>query len=150
DRAWISQEVVKTGSLGDPRYVGFSAIDPDFSRLDLGVVVSKAEIKISDFIADEYLIYLTIFGILGSVFAVLLDRRERGRFWSAQSWFLRLISWPVLLLSAGNLILDFAVQNLATAYIDMIVAIYATLWWLIPARLITMAVERFIWQPLED
>lgn len=150
DRAWISQEIVPIGTRGDPTYVGHGSVDPLFSRITMGVLTSPTEINVRDFVPEEYFVYLTIFGVLGSVFAVLMDRKKHGRFWSAQSWLLRVMAWPVLLLAGGNLLLDFAVQELQTSYVDMIVLVYDCLWWVVPARIAGIALERFLWVPLEQ
>lgn len=150
DRAWISQDIVPESTLGNPSYVGFGSDDPDFSQIDLGIIVKRGEFVVRDFIPEEFFIYIWIFGFIGSVFALAMDRRERGRFWAAQSWLLRLISWPALLLSSGNLLLDFAVQNIPEHYIDSIILGYEVLWWLVPARIGGIALERFLWVPLED
>ncbi len=150
ERAWISQDIVPESTLGNPSYVGYGSDDPDFSQIDLGIIIKKGEFVVRDFIPSEYFIYIWIFGFIGTVFALGMDRRERGRFWSAQSWALRLISWPALLLSSGNLLLDFAVQNIPEHYIDSIILGYEFLWWLVPARIAGIALERFLWAPLED
>ncbi len=150
DRAWISQEIVPIGTRGDPTYVGHGSVDPLFSRITMGILTSPAEINVRDFVPEEYFVYLTIFGVLGSVFAILMDRKKHGRFWSAQSWLLRVMAWPVLLLAGGNLLLDFAVQELQAGYVDMIVLVYDCLWWIIPARICGIALERFLWVPLEQ
>jgi len=150
DRAWISQDIVPESTLGNPAYVGFGSDDPDFSQIDLGIIIKKGQFAIRDFIPPEFFIYIWIFGFIGSIFALAMDRRERGRFWAAQSWLLRLIAWPALLLSSGNLLLDFAVQNIPEHYIDGIILGYELLWWLVPARIAGIALERFVWLPLED
>ena len=150
DRAWVSQEIVPVGTRGDPTYVGHGSVDPLFSRITLGILTSPARINVRDFVPEEYFVYLTIFGVLGTVFAVLMDRKKHGRFWSAQSWMLRLMSWPVLLLAGGSLLLDFAVQELQAGYVDMIVLVYDCLWWIVPARICGIALERFLWVPLEQ
>lgn len=150
ERAWVSQEIIPVGTRGDPAYVGHGSVDPLFSRITMGILTSPARINVRDFVPEEYFVYLAIFGFLGSVFGVLMDRKQHGRFWSVQSWILRVMSWPVLLLAGGNLLLDFAVQELQTGYVDMIVLIYDCLWWIIPARLCGIALERFLWVPLEQ
>lgn len=150
DRAWVSQEIVPIGTRGDPTYVGHGSVDPLFSRISLGVLTSPARINVRDFVPEEYFVYLAIFGFLGTIFAVVMDRKKHGRFWSAQSWILRVMAWPVLLLAGGNLLLDFAVLELQDGYVDMIVLIYDCLWWIIPARLSAIALERFLWVPLEQ
>lgn len=150
DRAWVSQEIVPIGTRGDPTYVGHGSVDPLFSRITMGILTSPARINVRDFVPEEYFVYLTIFGVLGTVFAVLMDRKKHGRFWSAQSWMLRLMAWPVLLLAGGSLLLDFAVQELQAGYVDMIVLVYDCLWWIVPARISGIALERFLWVPLEQ
>lgn len=150
DRAWVSQEIVPIGTRGDPNYVGHGSVDPLFSRITMGVLTSPARINVRDFVPEEYFVYLTIFGVLGTIFAIVMDRKKHGRFWSAQSWILRVMAWPVLLLAGGNLLLDFAVLELQDGYVDMIVLVYDCLWWVIPARLCGIALERFLWVPLEQ
>lgn len=150
DRAWISQEVDSAGGRGDPTYVGYGTVDPLFSTITLGLQVSPAEFSVRDFIPSDYFVYLAIFGILGTLFAVVMDRKKHGRFWSVQSWILRVMAWPVLLLAGGNLMLDFAVANLNRSYVDTLVLGYKMLWWVVPARLVDIAVERFVWIPLEE
>ncbi|MDA0997876.1 MAG: mechanosensitive ion channel family protein, partial [Proteobacteria bacterium] len=150
NKAWISQEIVPVGTRGDPTYVGHGAVDPDFSKITMGVLISRAEVSARDFISADYFVYLTIFGVLGTVFAVVMDRKKHGRFWLAQSWILRVMSWPVLLLAGGNLLLDFAVFELSKGYVDMLVLGYKCLWWLVPGRIFGIALERFLWVPLEE
>jgi len=150
DRAWISQEIVPVGTRGDPTYVGHGSVDPLFSRITMGVLTSPARINVRDFVPEEYFVYLAIFGVLGSIFAVLMDGKKHGRFWSAQSWLLRVMAWPVLLLAGGNLLLDFAVAELQAGYVDIIVLVYDCLWWIIPARICGIGLERFLWVPLEQ
>jgi potassium efflux system protein len=150
ERAWISQDVVGKTSAGNPDYVGFAATDPLFSQVDLGIVVKEIQINVRDFIPAEYFLYIGIFGLLGIIFAVTMDRRERGRFWSVQSWGLRVVAWPAFLLAASNLSLDIAVRHLSDAYVDKIVMVFDCLWYIVPARLVGIAIERFVWQPLED
>lgn len=150
ERAWISQDIVPESTLGNPTYVGFGSDDPDYSQIDLGIIIKRGEFVVRDVIPAEFFIYIWIFGFTGTVFALVMDRRERGRFWAAQSWFLRLVAWPALLLSSGNLLLDFAVLNIAEHNIDSIILGYEFLWWLVPARIGGIALERFLWLPLED
>ena len=150
DSAWISQDVSRKGTKGDPAYVGYGSADPEFSKVDLGILIKPAEFNARDFIPSEYFIYIGIFGLLGIIFAIAMDRQEKGRFWTVQSWGLRVVAWPMFLLAAGNIILDLAVQHLSAHYIDNFILAYNMLWWIMPARLLGIAMERFVWLPLED
>ncbi|MBF0192590.1 MAG: mechanosensitive ion channel [Magnetococcales bacterium] len=149
DQAWVSQERFLTSSLGKPAYVGFGTAEPEFSRIDLGMIVSKEEFAARDFIPYEYFIYLGIFGLIGLIFALGIDANTQGAFWKITSWSLRVIFWPIFLISFGNLFLDYAYQQLSPHMTEYFLLSYKVLWWLIPAMLTTMALERFLWEPLE-
>jgi ABC-type branched-subunit amino acid transport system substrate-binding protein/small-conductance mechanosensitive channel len=150
ERAWVSQEAALRGTGGDPTFVGFGKPLPSFSTIDMGMILKPDGFKARDAFPADSFIYIAIFSLAGSVVASLLDRKERGQFWRMQTLVLRAISWPLLLVSVGNLFLDYALQNFSTSAIDAIFFVYETLWWMVPARIITISLERFLWVPIES
>ncbi len=150
ENAWVSQDMVRERGDGAPQYVGMTGEQPLFSTITLGALVKPESITARDLIAGEYFIYIAIFGFLGMLAAVILDSRKLGRYWSFQSWLLRLLFWPMALLAAGNLLIDWSFASLAPATTLSLATVYDSLWWLLGARLADMAVRRFIWNPLED
>ncbi len=151
DNAWMSQDVVRERGDGAPQYVAMTGEQPLFSKISLGILLKPASATARDVIAAEYFIYIAIFGLLGAIFAVALDSRKwsSSRYWVIQSWLLRVISWPLLLLSAGNLIIDWAFGNLAPSTTLNCVIVYESLWWILAASLTDKAIRRFIWDTLE-
>ncbi len=149
DRAWISQDIARRGAEGDPAFVGFGKPQPEFSLLDMGSLLKPDQIDPRDFVPNDWFLIIAIFSLVGSVVANLLDRKDRGQFWRMQTLGLRIVSWPLLLMSAGNMALDYGLQNLTTSTVDMIVMTCASLWWVVPARLAVISLERFVWVPLE-
>jgi potassium efflux system protein len=150
DRAWVSQEVAEEDALGSPKYVGYGSISPDYSKIDLGVVIKKATLSPRDFVPAEWFIYIAIFAAVASIIASVMDSKRQGRFWHMHSYGMRLVAWPLLLLAGGNLALDHAYQNLPLAQVYLAVTLYDGLWWAVPARLLVMAISRFAWIPLEE
>lgn len=150
DDAWLSQELVKEQSDGAPQYVGQTGEQPQFSNITLGVLLKPSSANARDVIAGEYFIYIAIFGILGSIIAILMDRRHQNRYWVVQAWLLRVIFWPLLLLSSGNLILDYAFTHFSQSTTRTLVNTYESVWWMIGAWLADIAVRRFIWFGLEQ
>lgn len=150
DNAWISQDLVRERGDGAPQYVGMTGEQPLFSTITLSVLLKPETMAARDIIADEYFVYIAIFGLLGSLAAIGLDIRKLGRYWALQSWILRLIFWPLLALSIGNLMIDWAFMHLSLASTHQLVTFYEGMWWLLAARLLDMAVRRFIWTPLEN
>ncbi|MCW2241057.1 ABC transporter substrate-binding protein [Azospirillum canadense] len=148
-RAWISQDVTTVSSEGDPNYVGFGRPQPDFSRVDFGVVATPDAPAARDFIHRDFFVYIAIFSVVLAVFAAFMDRRDRGQFWKIQTLFMRILSWPLLLMSVGNIALDQAVAALPASGIAMVVNGVDVLWWIVPAILVDRTMERFVWTPLE-
>lgn len=150
DNAWVSQNLVRERGDGAPQYVGMTGEQPVFSNITLGVLLKPEALSARDFISGEYFIYIAIFGLLGALMAIVLDVRKLVRFWAFQSWLLRLIFWPMLLLAAGNLAIDWSFENWTPGATKSLVMVYESLWWLMGARLTDMAVRRFVWTPLEE
>ena len=149
-RAWIGQDIKGRSILGNPKYVGHTGSAPEFSTIEAGIILEKNQFNLKKFVDPDYFVYLAIFGILGGMFAIGMDRKGRGGFWNFHSWILRVASWPVLLLAGGSIALDFSAQNLSVYYTEMLAVAYQSLWWIVPARLLTLALERFVWLPLES
>jgi branched-chain amino acid transport system substrate-binding protein len=150
DEAFFSQELVRAGSDGDPGFVGFGKPQPMFSRITLDLVVKRDEIDLRALLPRQALAYLAIFALSGAILARLLDRRDRGQFWRMQTLVLRLATWPVLLGAGSALALDYAVANAGLAVVSAVDFGTRALWWLVPARLATLTVDRFVWAPLES
>ena len=150
DNAWVSQDLVRERGDGAPQYVGMTGEQPLFSNITLGVLLKPETLAARDVIPGEYFIYIAIFGLLGALAAIALDMRKLGRYWSVQSWLLRLIFWPLLLLAVGNMLIDWSFSSCSPSTTHTIVIYYESFWWLIIARLADIAVRRFVWMPLED
>lgn len=150
ERSWISQEVFEGTGEGDPAFIGFGKQAAEFTRIDLGVILAPAGIDPSAAVPYNWFVYLFIFALVALLFAAIMDRKDRGQFWRFQTLGIRAIGWPVLLISSSTLILDYSAQNLPDAVTDTIVMFFDTLWWLIPARLIAISLERFMWVPIEE
>lgn len=151
DNAWVSQELKRERGEGAPQYVGMTGELPMFSAMTLGILLKPAMINARDVVSAEYFIYLAIFGLVGAIFTVATERRKWGmQQWALQSWTLRLIFWPMLLMSFGNLLLDWSFSNSAPSFTRSLVIAYESAWWLLAAWLVDLAVHRFVWSRLEE
>ena len=149
DQALFSQQLGRSGADGDPSYVGFGKPAPLFSHMSMDVVVTLDEFDIATLLPPSILVYLAIFALSGSILAFLLDRKGSGQFWRMQTLILRLICWPALLASASALALDYTVGNGSLSMAQAVDFLSRLAWWLVPARLVSLSVQRFIWVPLE-
>ena len=149
DNAWVAQDVVRERGDGAPQYVGMTGEQPMFSVITLSLLLAPESLSARDFLSSEHLIYLGIFGLVGAVAAAVMDWKRRRQTLQLQTWLLRLIFWPCLLLSVGNFAIDFSFNNLASSTNRLVVDIYDSIWWIMAARLSDMALRRFLWIPLE-
>lgn len=149
ENAWVSQNLEKSSGDGAPQYVGMTGEQPMFSTITMGIMLKPEAMTAQDVIDREYFIYLAIFGVLGVLVAQVLDMRKLGRYMDFQSWLMRVIFWPMLILAVGNLLINWSYSNLAPATTKTMVLVYASLWWALGAMLVDMAIDRFVWNPLE-
>ena len=149
DQAFLSQEQVRSGTTGDPSYVGYGRPAPVFSRIAMDVLVKPDAIDIHALLPQVAFVYLAIFAFSGAVLASVMDRRDRGQFWRMQTLVLRLVTWPTLLATLGALALDYAAANSSLWVVQTLDALIGAAWWLVPARLLSLAVDRFVWAVLE-
>ncbi|CAK0761144.1 Peripla_BP_6 domain-containing protein [Gammaproteobacteria bacterium] len=149
EKAWISQDIMSRSSQGDPSYVGFGRPASDFSKVEVGIILKPDLIRARDLIPSQYFWYIAIFSGFGSLLAFSLDKKYGKQFWIVQTFFLRLISWPLLLISLGNLLLDEVTHHSTSGVVENVWTLYSIANWIVPALLLVIAIERFIWIPLE-
>jgi ABC-type branched-subunit amino acid transport system substrate-binding protein/small-conductance mechanosensitive channel len=150
DKAWLSQDTVSRGSDGDPNFVGFGRPAPEFSRLEMGTILKPDLIRARDVIPSQHFLYIAVFSAIGALLAFLLDRKQGNHNWGLQTFLLRLVTWPLLLVSLGNLLLDYALISAAPSVVNIIWILYRIALWFVPAGLLMLAIERFIWSPVEN
>lgn len=149
DEALFSQQLSRSGSDGDPSFVGFGKPAPVFSHMSMDVVLILDELDLGALLPASVLVYMAIFALSGSFLALLLDRKDRGQFWRMQTLILRLICWPALLSSVVGLALDYVEENGSLSVAVAIDTVGRASWWFVGARLMSLTVTRFIWAPLE-
>ena len=147
--AWLSQDVVRERGDGELQYVGATGEQPFFSTITAGVRIRPLNTTARDVIDPEYFLYIGIFGLMGSAFAVMVQRRKWSSHHVLHSWLLQATFWPLALLSVGNILLDLSVVSLNPDQTRTAGLTYECAWWVMGARLADMAVRRFFWAPLE-
>jgi|GEM_PF-989540 len=149
EKAWVSQDIAPRSSQGNPNFVGFGRPVPDFSTVEFGIIIKPDLIRARDIIPSQYFWYIAIFSWFGSLLAFSLDKKYGKQYWRLHTFLLRLISWPLLMVSLGNLVLDNALRYATPGVVGNVWTIYNITNWIIPALLLVIAMDRFIWMPLE-
>ena len=150
EKAWLSQDTVMRGSDGNPNFIGFGRPAPEFSRLEMGTILKPDLIRARDVIPSQHFFYIAILSSFGTLLAFLMDRKRNKNHRGVQSFILRLVAWPLLLVSVGNLILDYVLETATPSVVNLVWTAYQVALWLVPAGLISLAIERFVWIPIEQ
>jgi len=142
------QDVAKKYSLGDPEYLNVQGGTIEYSRFNAGIQIKKNELTLRGKIPWEYAYNLMVVSII-IIFALNIVSRKFRSF-SKWIWFLQTIIAFILLISSEVLLVDWLSRNLETYNVEFFIKVFDILWWLIPAFLLNMASENFIWTPIEE
>lgn len=142
------QHTIKESSLGSLKYLNVPGGVIEFSQFNMGITIINNSFTLRRAIdresADNIL-------LLSSIVILLLSfRRNMFKNFSKTIWFFQAIFAFLLLISSEIVLLDWIVRENYFRNIDVIIKIFDILWWAIPAILLHIAVERFLWTPIEE
>ncbi|EDN68805.1 MscS Mechanosensitive ion channel [Beggiatoa sp. PS] len=141
------QAIAERYSLGDPDYLNVQNGKVEYSQFNVVVHIKRNELTPRGKIDPKYAYYLMI---LSSIFILLLNIiSKKFRQWSKWVWFFQVILAIILLLSGEVLLVRWLAEEIGAYNMKFVIRIFDILWWIIPAFLINMASESFIWTPLE-
>jgi potassium efflux system protein len=148
-RVWFFPKIVKEYSAGDPDHLNVPEGVVEYSRFNAAVQIKKDQFTLRGIIPRLYAQNLMV--ISGIVFLLLtFFVKSDQTLFKFLIWFLQVIFASLLLLSGEIKFADWLAENVNTSLRKSIVKVFDILWWLIPAFLVNVASERFIWTPLED
>lgn len=141
-------DITRKYSLGDPEYLNVLGGIVEFSQFNAGLQIKKNELTLRGRIPYQYAYNLMV---LSSIFILLLNIvSKKYRSFSKGVWFFQAVLAFLLLLSGEVLLVDFLSQNIEAYNMKFVIRIFDILWWLIPAFLLNLASESFIWTPIEE
>ena len=141
-------DVVKKYSLGDPEYLNVQAGKVEYSRFNASVPLKKNEMTLRGVIPDSVAQPLIV--LSGLLIFLLNMVSKKFRKLSKWIWFFQASLAFIFLLSAEVVLIDLLSKNLETYQMKFVIQIFDILWWVIPAFLLNLASESFIWTPVEE
>ncbi len=149
--AWLSQGIKRESSLGDPSYVGYNVMPALFSNINYSILLKETKVNIHNLIPTGYYIYISIFGFVAAAAARIIDQKLTGHFWLMSSWIIRVISWPLLLISISNLGIEEALKKeLTPEYIEQLIRASDAGLCLLISVLVNLAINRFYFKSIEQ
>jgi potassium-dependent mechanosensitive channel len=141
------QDTVEENGRGNPEYLNINGGSVDFSRFNMWARIAPDQFILRDLVPETWVNYMLAFS-LGLVLILPLVGRTRTFQPHLQLiWVLQFGAALLLLLAAEFFLID---QLAGTYYLAPLITLINMLWWIIPAVLLGIGVDRFIWLPLEE
>jgi branched-chain amino acid transport system substrate-binding protein len=130
-------------TLGHPGYL--TGLPRRFSQLTIGVSLRRQALSLRGLLPERYQPALLAVGLLGSVALLLV----RGAGSPRLRWLLQ-AAFGLLVLIVTEPVLGNWLQRTAAPYqVAKLSRVFDVLWWVFPATLVNMAIDRFAWKPAE-
>lgn len=149
NRVWFFQDTVLIDSLGTPQDLN-TPEGVAYSRFNVGFKIQKDKLTLRGLIplkAATYLMYAST-GLLLLIF--FFGRKRPLKNIAKVRWLMTALACMLLLLVCEVVLADIIAQITSMQDQHRLVVTFDMLWWFIPAILLNMAAESFLWIPLED
>ncbi|MDM8568556.1 mechanosensitive ion channel, partial [Thiotrichales bacterium HSG1] len=144
------QGIIKKKILGNPKYIDHGNT-VEYSTFNTEIAIGNNAYAYQVIIPDKMAF---IFFVTSCIVTILLGFLSYRKFdgdvhYLKYLWFFQVLFVLLLIISAevlvGRLLLDSMDQ-----YKSLVIKMFNILWWLMTAILINIAIERFLWIPLEE
>lgn len=150
NRAWVSQDIQREDSLGNPKYLSIRGGTVEYSRFNAGILIKKDEFSFLNMIPVNIMEKLLVLSSIIIVLLTILIRGQKFRRSTKLLWILRVLSAFLMLFASEAVLIEWLAEQTSTSMLEVIIKLFNGLWWVILAVLINRAAESFIWTPLEE
>jgi len=150
DRFVCYQDTSEVSTLGIPEYINLKDGKVKYSRFNYGIQIKKSQFNFREIFPrsiDQYLIAICIIYLIISHLSV---KKQFFLHFNNAIWSTQILTFLMLLKCCELMLLDWLFVNTTLEKLVLVKTIFDVLWWLIPAMCINMAVNRFVWIPLEE
>ncbi len=149
NRIHFFQDTMLVESLGDIAYIDLPRDAPAYSRFNFNLELSQNILSLRGTMSHGVSMVVAPLILLGILLAALAGRWRRFARFPKTLWFLQLLLWSLLLLSAEALILHSMRSRISDFYLEHVLLTFDVLWFVNAAVFVKKAIEQFVWIPLE-
>jgi len=150
DRFICYQDTAEVSTLGIPEYINLKDGKVKYSRFNYGVQIKKSQFNFREIFPRSIDQYLIVFCVLFLILSNLLIYKQFFLHFKNTIWTTQIVTFFILLKCGELILLDWLFVQTTLEKLVLVKTIFDVLWWLIPAISINMAVNRFVWIPLEE
>lgn len=150
EQAWFFQNILSENALGSLKYLNVRGGTVEYSQFNLGILIGNTEFTLRRTLSASL---ANIVAGLSSVLIAILAlgfKHPRFQHFSKLIWLLQTLLAFILLFTAEVSLVNYFIRQDNIPMLDLIIESFDILWWVIPAVLLHLAVELFLWKPLEE
>jgi potassium efflux system protein len=132
---------VEEAAMGHPSYLSSPVSARSFSQLTIAAIVKGQSLSLRGIVSERYIGGILIFAVMGSLIMLILHGKGSAKL----RWFVQFILAILFLIAAEPLVGNWAQRGVISTRLSSISRIFDLLWWFIPAVLVNLAVDRFVW-----
>ncbi|HNM06173.1 MAG TPA: ABC transporter substrate-binding protein, partial [Leptospiraceae bacterium] len=146
---WAFQDTLKKNSLGSPRYLSLQDTTVPYSRFNMGIRIKKNEITHRRILPGVITMYIFLFCLAGIMVVGIISSLKSYKSFTNYFWTAQIILTFLMINSAEVETIEYLVDRDNIDKIKLVLNIFDLIWWIVPAIVLTQAIERFLWRPLE-
>lgn len=148
--AMLFQDITKKYSLGDPEFLNVQGGTVEYSRFNSAINIKKSEFTLRGLMSYNTAYNLFLVSVVVLLLLNITTTSKRFRRFSKTTWLLQTVFTFLLLLSSEIILVEWLAEKTNPYSLKSMIRIFDILWWMIPAFLLNLASESFIWTPLEE
>jgi branched-chain amino acid transport system substrate-binding protein len=143
------QRILKQKILGNPKYLTPGNL-VEYSTFNAESLISNKAYAYYELLPPQFVLGFLIFSGVMTLLMILVSYKNNKVKRLKFIWIFQVIFLFLLLISTEIFVINSVIEYLHIVSIKTVIVIFKVLWWVIPAILLNMAVERFLWLSLEE
>jgi len=143
------QGILKQKILGNPKYL-LPGNSIEYSTFNADILISSKAYAYHTFIPSQFVLGFLVFSGIMTLLMILVSYKKNKVKYLKYIWIFQVIFLFLLLISTEIFVIRWIIEDFHLVPLETVIRVFEVLWWIIPAILLNMAIERFFWLPLEE
>jgi len=143
------QGILKQKILGNPKYL-LPGNSIEYSTFNADILISSKAYAYHTFIPSQFVLGFLVFSGIMTLIMILVSYKKNKVKYLKYIWIFQVIFLFLLLISTEIFVIRWIIEDFHLVPLETVIRVFEVLWWIIPAILLNMAIERFFWLPLEE
>ncbi|MDM8558582.1 ABC transporter substrate-binding protein [Candidatus Parabeggiatoa sp. HSG14] len=144
------QDIIVKDSLGNPKYLKVQDTTVEYSLFNMDIMAEEDELSLLFLIPQKtagIILFLSIFTV---ILLLIMSQYDFFQRFFALIFTFKIISIFLLLLSSEKILVNWLMTPyIPDSYSEATIIIFSSLWWIIGAIFVHIAIIHFLWEPIE-